>query len=279
LISIFNEKKYAEDMMASGFQSTNIKFDLRVLGKYYYFEHSHTIESVKKILISFCEYWLPGFRIEMHYHLINSVIQHIKSANCKYIVLEGVYLSQEFVNYFNSLDVDMETKKILFTLGVWGKINDTLGYSKMYAYSYNDYRDLKKAANIETGGDILDKIHELSNLGYVRGCYTGAIELTFIKDIPEGIDIYKVTDFNNIGRWMEFYNGIKNYMTCENCKKIFKPKSTKETRRKYCVDCSKPKKIGSKLIQCETCGVFFVTSNKNNHQKNCKNCGKLTREN
>jgi DNA-directed RNA polymerase subunit RPC12/RpoP len=269
---VFDEREYAEKMMREGFLSTNVKFELRILAKYFFFEQNKPTKEIKDILNSFCEVWVPGFRKEIYYRLINAVLSYVERNNCKYITIDGVFISQEFVDYINNLNMSRDMKKILFTLGVWGEINAKLCYSKDFAYSYYNYRDLKEVANVQSNGSIFDPMHELYNLGYIRACYTGAIELLFLKNIEQGEPLYKITDFKNIGNWLDFYNGVKNYYSCQKCKAIFKKGNAKANSQVYCSECSKPKPIGSKLISCVACGKEFFINAKATNKTRCNNC-------
>lgn len=272
MISVFNEKKYAENMIEQGFLSTDIRFELKIIAKYCKCEYDIPNNQMKELLKSFCETWLHGFRYEVHYSIINSTIAYLTTDKCKHINIEGVFISEEFVQYFIHLPLENDMKKLLFTLGVWGKLNLELEYSEKFAYSYNKYRDLKNSANINTKGSVLELVHELSNLGYVTGYYTGAIQLDFLKNIPDGMDMHKITDFNNIGSWFDFYNGVKRLYICEKCKKIYKKANVKANNQKFCKECSVTRKIGSKLINCEVCSQPLFVSAKSNHKTMCNEC-------
>jgi len=272
LIDIFNEKAHAEEMIRKGFLSTNIKFELRFLAKYYKFEFYKSDKEIKKILTSFCENWLPGFRYEMHYMLINSAIGYLNSPKCRQIIIDSIFISDEFVSYFNGLDIDDNSRKVLFTLGIWGKLNLELGYSELFAYSYNDYRDLRDSSNIHIRGSIFNLLHSLYTEGYIRNCHTGAVELNFLKDIEEGFPIYKISDFNNLGNWLDFYNGVKGFYVCEKCSKIFKKNNIKAGAQKYCKSCAGANRIGSKLIKCDSCGDEFFVKGKTNNKNLCNEC-------
>ncbi len=272
MIKVFNEKAYAEKMMQNGFLSTNVKFELRILAKYFLFEHKKPTKEIKDILISFCDVWVPRFRFEVYYKIINSVLNYVERPSCKYITIDGIFISDEFVQYINNLEMNSEMKKLLFALGVWGEVNLKLGYSQNYAYSYSDYRDLREAANIQSGYPIYDMMHELYKTGYIRACYTGAIELVFLEQIPKGEPIYKIVDFKNIGNWLDFYNGVKGYSLCKKCKTVFKKSNAKANSQIYCKECSKPEKTGSKLINCEVCDKMFFVSSKTTNKTKCKTC-------
>jgi len=208
----------------------------------------------------------------MHYPLINSAIGYLNSKKCKHIIIDSIFISDEFVRYFNELDLDDDCKKIMFTLGIWGKLNLELGYSELFAYSYNDYRDLRDSSNIHIKGSIYNLIHFLYKEGYVRGCHTGAIELNFLKDIPIGNEIYKISDFNNLGNWLDFYNGVKGFYLCEKCGSIYKKNNVKSNSQKYCKICAESDRVGSKLIKCSSCGEEFFVNSKSNNKTLCKEC-------
>ena len=177
------------------------------------------------------------------------------------IVIEGIFISDEFIQYFNHLDFDEDIKKLLFTLGILGEINQAIGGSKRFVTSYKKYNDVKKISGIKTKWDIISIRKELEENKLVRPVSGKTSELLFLDNIPAGDPIYKITDFYNLGDWFSFYNGIKGFRRCEKCGTIFRKRTPKASSQKYCNSCAgintkgeRIKKKENKLFFCVRCG-------------------------
>lgn len=80
-------------------------------------------------------------------------------------------------------------------------------------------------------------INILSNLKLITIIHKGIICLDYIKNCIEDEDVLiTITDFENIGLYLDYNNHIDGVITCENCNKIIKVKNNKQ---KYCKDCAK----------------------------------------
>lgn len=257
-------------MIKNGFLSRKYRFELKILAKYYLFSEKLDINHIKPILISFCEHFLIGFNIDVHYEMINSTILYLKSKKCKYIILDGIFISDEFVQFFLKLEEEEDVKKFLFSLAVFGEINKKIGYGIEYIPSVNNYKDVKESANIVVPGDVYMFIKELRDKKFLDMDYRKIIKLLFLNDIPAGELVYKITDFKTLGLWFDFYQGKKEIHLCEKCGGLFKKRTSKPSSQKYCNDCVgrnsngiKIKRTNNKAVVCNKCQKIFFAGNKN----------------
>ena len=259
-------------MLECGFLSGKYLFELKILAKYLYFTENKKKREVKDTIIAFCERWFPGFNFNIEYAMINKIIRYLGSKKCRYIVIDSVFISDEFVQYFLGLNFPREIKKFLFTLTVLGKVNKALGFSEEYVSNYTDFRDVKKTAGVEICGDIYkDVLYPLYEQGLIRMTCKRVINLLFVKEIPEGQEIYKISDFHNIGLWLDFYEGLPGLSRCEKCGEIFKKKTSKPSPQKYCQNCSDKTKFCSKRFACKKCGKEVFASTKAQKEL-CESC-------
>lgn len=275
---ILNEKKYAEKIIKNGFLSKKIRFELKILAKYYFFSQNLPKKEIKLILEAFCRKNIDGFNLNIDYKMINDAILHLSSKKCQYLIIEEIWISQELIDYINNLDFDNETKKVLFTLSMWGKINLECGYSQEYASSFKDYKDLKLSSNIDSKKNIYDIFNILYEKGFLKMTWQGVAKMIFLENIPQGQDLYKITDLSKLGLWFDFYNNANNVLKCEQCGTLFQKRISKNSPQKKCNDCSLTDKDGKrqkikndKLLNCEVCNKPFFSSSKKKTIK-CETC-------
>ena len=275
MISVFNEEEYAQKMIKNGFLSRKYRFELKVLAKYYLFSEKVDINHIKPILVAFCERFLSGFNMHIHYEMINATISYLTSKKCKYIILDGVFVSDEFVQYFLGLDESEDVRKFLFTLAIFGRINEQIGYGNEYIPSFNDYRDVKASAGIKIDGSIYVFMKPLRDKGFLDMNYKSVIRILFLDKIPTGEPIYKIKDFKNLGLWLDFYQNKNGVHLCEKCGKLFKKRNPKAFSQKYCSSCSPTSnakvKTNNKSFICIDCKKIFFASNKSKTDL-CKKC-------
>jgi len=243
LKNIYNEEEYAEKILKEGkLLSGRTQFQFNVLAKYWFFTKGDEKTEVKAKLIEFCEKCVSGFNFNIHYKMINNAISHLSSKTCQYVRINWLFVSDEFVQYFVHLQVPFNTKKFLFALAVFGKINNLLGRGEEFVQSNSDFRDVQQSADIKIEGDFWDGfVKKMTEDGILRGTTGGNLKLLFLKDIPEGDEIYKISDFHNLGLWYDVYCGDRRRKICEKCGRIFKKRTAKSNSQIYCSSCSKNK--------------------------------------
>jgi len=168
------------------------------------------------------------------------------------------------LEHIDSLDVEYEHKKLLFTMLISKKISFELAkiqpdkneeekkISLFVGGSTKKFKELFKLANItskyEVDGKyytykVDDMINELVKKELVSSLdnHSGLIYLDCLKDIIQDGEIFyelKNKDFDNIGNIFDYYKGENKIKQCEVCGSLFKQKSNKA---KYCVECAKEK--------------------------------------
>ena len=93
-------------------------------------------------------------------------------------------------------------------------------------------------ANIPKTMSLNDEvINELSKLKLITILHKGKISLDYIKNcIPKGEIEFEITDFENVGLYLDYYNNIKGIIKCISCDRIIKVNSNSQ---KYCLVCWK----------------------------------------
>jgi hypothetical protein len=243
LKNIYNEEEYAKKILKEKkLLSGRIQFQFNVLAKYWFFTEGYNKAEVKAKLIEFCEKYVNGFNFNINYKMVNNAISHLSSKKCQYVRINEIFVSDEFVQYFVHLDLPFNTKKFLFSLAVFGKINSLLGRGEEFVQSNSNFRDIQQASDVKLEGNFWDDfVKKMTDNGILRATAKGSLKLLFLNDIPEGNEIYKISDFHNLGLWYDVYCGDRRRKICEKCGRIFKKRTAKSNSQIYCYSCSKNK--------------------------------------
>ena len=242
----YNELEYVELVYNKGFQSKYIFTELRLLVLYFRDVLDMKPKEREYNLHEFCKKYIPYFKKENYYKTINKALKTGLSKQQKLITISKIDIYKSELDYINSLGINQEYKKVMFTFLVQLKLNKIIyeyKYNKIYdtLYFYGGkikYNNIKNISNIPKIMSLNDEvINKLSDLKLVTILHRGKIILDYIENcIPEGEVVFEVTDYDNIGLYLDYYNGIKGIIKCSNCDKIIR---TKNNRQKYCVDCWK----------------------------------------
>ena len=102
------------------------------------------------------------------------------------------------------------------------------------------YNNIKKMSNIPVKMLLNDEvINTLEKLDLVTIVHKGTILLDYIKNCKQEGDVaFSISDFDNIGYYLDYYNGENSVIRCENegCEKLVKKTGKNQ---KYCKDCWK----------------------------------------
>lgn len=242
----YNEHKYAELIYNNGFQSKYIPTELKLLVLYFRDELGMKPKEREYSLYKFCNKYIPDFKKEDYYKSINTALRIGTNKQQKLVTISKVDIYQSELDYINSLEINQEYKKVMFTFLVQLKLNKIVyeyKNNKDYNISYFQggkikYNMIKNMSNIPKTMSLNDEvINTLSGLGLVTILHRGKINLDYIKDcIPECEVAFEVTDFENVGLYLDYYNGVKGVIKCECCKKIIRIKA-KAYSQKYCDEC------------------------------------------
>jgi len=243
----YNELSYAELIYSKGFQTKHIPTELRLLVLYYRDVLKLKPKEREERLNEFCKNNVSNFKKEKLFKTINTALNSALKKDQKLITIEKIDISKTEIDYINLLDIQYEYKKVMFAFLVQMKLNKIVyeyKYEKEYSSIYfkggiKKYNNIKKMANIPTKMLINDEvINKLEELKLITILHKGAILLDYINNCVQGKEIViTITDFENIGLYLDYYNEVKGVKECENnCGCIIKIKSNKQ---KYCDNCAK----------------------------------------
>lgn len=246
----YKERSYAEEILKNGFTSNHIKYELKILVKYYK-EQGLKPKERKEAIYKFCEKNLEGFDRVTHFKMINSVLNYGQNSKNKLIEIENIPITKSELTYIDNLEVSHDFKKVIFTLLVLNKLNkkfheirnDMKYNNEHYFGGTNNYKELIAAAKIplKRNKQIHEIIGELDKKGIIEITGNGSIKLSFIYEIPNDGEIeMDIINFDNIGYYFDLYKSENKVKKCECCSIPIKVKSN---RHKYCSTCWKEKEI------------------------------------
>jgi len=247
----YNEFVYAEIIYNKGFQTKHIPTELRLLVLYYRDVLGYKPKEREEKIYDFCKNNIPNFKKEKFFKSINKALRAASDKRQKLVTIKGIDVFKAEIDYINNLDIQYEYKKVMFAFLVQMKLNKIVcegKYNKEYNSIYfkggtKKYNNIKKMANIPDKMFINDEvINKLEELKLITILFKGAILLNFINNCIQNDDIvFTITDFENVGLYLDYYNGVKGVKKCEGgCGYIIKMKNNKQ---KYCDDCAKEIKI------------------------------------
>jgi len=199
-------------------------------------------------LYKFCNKYIPNFTKENYYKSMNKALKLGLKKHQKLVTINKIDIYKSELDYINSLEINQEYKKVMFTFLVQLKINKIIyeyKYSKEYdsLYFYGGkikYNNIKNISNIPKTMSLNDEvINTLSNLKLVTILHRGKISLNYIENCIHNEDeevIFEVNDFENIGLYLDYYNNVKGIIKCENCGKIIR---VRNNHQKFCSICWK----------------------------------------
>jgi hypothetical protein len=243
----YNEEEYAKEIKERGFLTKYHTYELKILAKYYKSE-GYKPKERKELLYAFCEKYIEKFNKVKYFKVINSALNYAKKKKNKLIIIDEIPIFDTEIEYINGLQLDYVYKKVLFTLLVKNKINKqicelTFGKSSEFNFfggKKQHYQEIYEMAKIPSEYKINNIINYLSEQGLVDIRTRGRINLLFIDYIEQSDnEVMKITTFDNVGYYLDWYNGDKKIIQCENCGKFIK----KYNSRKYCKSCAKEMNI------------------------------------
>jgi len=224
---IFDEKKYAENLIKHGYKDkTHIVLDNIILVKYWKYLGFSEDDIKKK---------LEDFMIDFKYMYNSDIVPYnvhkaLKQGSKYPLVFDKIVnITQKEINTINSID-DLELKKILFVLLVIWKFRD----KQKFMISNNN---LKKLANVKCKNSVFwDYLHKLHDLGYLKA-FVYKCKPYYKLYIEEGGNV--VLSIKNYDNIISYYLSIvypEEYTYCAICDIPIKQTSN---RRKYCSSCWK----------------------------------------
>lgn len=254
MISIFNETKYALDILNNGFMSNKQGLELFILAKYYRFKENKDKFECKELLKQFCETQVEDYKNSELYTKVNSTIKQAYEKDAHLLEINEIEFISWELDYINSLNISPVCKQVLFGLWCCNKLNIKAGQSDKWVNI--KYLELKRFCNLSKGNmiKIMNELYK-NNLIFISDrC---ALSLTFLDDYANyynnyidpiitdrtvGFDvaIYYIKDFTTCGLWWQKYNGNKKIIECAECGILTMRGSN---RQKYCKECARKKEL------------------------------------
>ena len=278
----YKDLNYAKKIYKDGFLTKYRDTELKLVALYMRDILNITKKQDRKeALHKFCEKHLPDYHRMKYYKLINKVVDYSCCKKNFLITIDSIPVMKAEIDYINNQELSVDEMKVLFTLLITYKLRKCYFEIKKPDKPYNNvyfkggirqYNDLKKISNINNKLDInADIISELAVKEYVKIYSRGCIRLDFLEKIVDetGELAFEMTDYNNIGYWLDWYNGNKRIGKCNKCGNVFYKKSNNQI---YCSGCQGYEKIGVKTLVCCDCGKEFVVKSKNAKTQRCDKC-------
>jgi len=245
----YNELAYAEKVYENGFLTKYFATELRLLVLYYRDVLELKPKEREFKIYEFCIKHIPNFRKEKFYKTINRALNNGGKKDQKLISISKMDIYKLELNYINSLDINQEYKKVMFTFLVQLRLNKMIFEYRHDGEEYNmsyfkggvkKYNNIKKISNIPVKMLLNDEvINYLEKLDLVTIVHKGIIILDYICNCKQEGDVaFYITDFDNIGLYLDYYNGENGVIKCENegCETLVKKTGNKT---KYCQKCAK----------------------------------------
>lgn len=284
----YKDLDYAKNIIEHGFSKKYFNTEIKLVALYLRdILDIRKKEDRKNELHNICKKYIKDYHRMRYYKVVNKAIDYSTCKKNQLITIESVPVLKCEVNYFNSAELTLDEKKLLFTLLIVYKLNKEYFEIKKPDEPYDNiyfkggtsrYSDLKKISNISSKVDInIDLISKLAKRGYLQLYNRGCIRMNFMEQIDynggTGEIAFEITYYNNIGHWFEWYTGNKRIGKCNKCGNVFYKKVNNQI---YCDKCQGYEKQNVKTIVCCDCGREFEI-NSLSRKLRCPTCNKLER--
>lgn len=248
----YNEKEYAKKIFKDGFQTKFIKYELLVLVKHLK-EEGYTKKQTEEYVYKFCEKYIEGYNKVKFYKTIDKAIMEGRKKDNKLIVINDIEILKIEMEYIDSLDINLDYKKILLAFLVNKKISnkirqinaedEEIKLSVYFEGNKKKYSDIYRQSKTKEKYDINLVIADLIKKELVIPIKEGDIVLSYIEQIPK-LEESRISDifyklqpknFEDVGWVFDYYKEINNIKVCENCGSLIK---TNNNKMKYCKDCA-----------------------------------------
>lgn len=244
----YNELSQVKQILENGFGTKNINGELKLLAKYYR-DLGMKPKEREKALYDFCKKHLVGFNKVLYFSKINSALNYAKRKDTVMIEIEKMEVLKGELDFIDKLEIDIDYKKILFTLLVITKLNRQVYYLKhgktndkfYFGGTEKAYRELLNFSKVnlntrrKQGKTIHNVISKLAECGLVKIKNNGHIELLFMYNLPAHDEcVMEIKYYSEIGGYYDLYLGNSKIIQCKICGI---PLVKKSNKTKYCKDC------------------------------------------
>ncbi len=224
---IFDEEKYAIDIINSGFKNKSIFKDVAIVAKYLRYKNDNE-DYVRKNIYALCKEYKKDFNLVKDYKIMDSIISESKKWKIK--LGKNINITKKEFDIINS--EDEKVKKVLFVLLVISKFyyNDK---SDDYYVNIPD-NDIFKLCNLNIKkSKKIEIMHYITQKEYVTPNIHMSMKINYIyKDSQM---VYNIPVGNDMIIYFEQLLGKKT-ISCEKCGTLVLKTNN---RVKYCKSCSK----------------------------------------
>jgi len=224
---IFDEEKYAIDIIKNGFKDKNIFKDVTKVAKYLRYKNEDD-KYIYKLLHDLCREY------KKDYNEINDddIITKITKSSKKLTLKIGKNIDITKSEFDAIKNEDEKIRKVLFVMLVISKFEKKDSQEDFY-FALTD-NEIFKLAKVNVRKSKRDEImYYLTNNGFINPTINKSCKVLFANENSESLINFKVDD--NMCIYLDILLGKKT-MHCEVCDKIILKTNN---RIKYCKDCYK----------------------------------------
>ena len=226
---IFDEVKYAQDILKKGCSKRNVLVDFKILAKYFLYYEKKTEQETREAMLSVLKDSQTFIPINYLVLKIDKAISFAKT-ECCLKTMEPIKIYKEEIDFINSLEENVRDLAVVYLFLVkW--TNNEKGF---FAKESDIKKLLGKQSLRNRDLQIMNKL--LEDLGFIKFVDTRTKELIKVLNIAySGEEIFEISDFKHPTLHYRRYVGDK-IGSCEKCGCLIKMTTS---NNKYCSDCRK----------------------------------------
>lgn len=226
---IFDEEKYAKDIIKNGFKNRHIFKDVCIVLKYFR-SCKKNDEYIKKEIYDLCSKYKKDYNYVKDYKKIDFLIsESIKWNKHKTTFINITKNEFQLIKSENNIKI----QKLLFVILVLAKYYYNPKHNEYYVnISENDIFNLCNMS--VTKQNKRDFMYYITQRGYITPNLNKSIKINFIDNLSENICEIKVG--NDMIFYYEKLSG-KNVINCKRCNDLILRIANRRT--KYCKECAR----------------------------------------
>ena len=262
---MYHDIKRVEHILKHGFDRQKLAMDIKMLCMYYRDVLGYKPKQRKDALEAFCKEHIAGYNEVLYFRVIDSALNFAKRKNTRLVEIEKVDIYKSEIDYINSLPVETNFKRILFSLLVSVKLHKMMLATIYTTYKQGYYTstrlkdsDIFKIAHTTTKTTKKYYFHILEIIGYITTLKSGAMRINIFNNMP--IDTSEVAievkRFMYTGFYFDAYNNTKGIMYCEKCGVPLRRRCSSQMR---CPECAQREPAQPREFICPDCGETYYS--------------------
>lgn len=207
------------------------------------------------------------------YEFVNKAIRSAKKTGLKQV--EHIYITKSELDFISNLN-DIKIEKIAFVLLSLAKYHNEVSEDdddKVYL----KLSEIKNMARINMNRIDFEYFYaNLYDMGVLKmnNSPTSTVQIVAFVSHSEEDEIafeLKEIDYLELAYvYLSWKNNGKGYDRCQKCDRLMRQNKSKT--RKYCEECAKYEKVGTKILYCIDCGTEFEVDARNMKKCRCDQC-------